>query len=217
MEGAQEIDGLRFWDGDPVVRLFDADDGRWAMLLERCEPGTSLECEPELEQDAVIAALLKRIWQSDPSPKRLRGFQHIETMIELWRNETLAQARKWPDAGLVNEGLHVLEELAHPSSTDTLLVTDLHARNVLRAQREEWLLIDPKPFVGDRTYDLVQHFMNCETRLHANPMAWIARMADLAGVDRERLRLWTFARAAADPRGDWNNPVWFDIARVLSP
>ena len=27
MEGAQEIQGLRFWDGDPTVRLLQADDG----------------------------------------------------------------------------------------------------------------------------------------------------------------------------------------------
>ena len=40
--------------------------------------------------------------------------------------------------------------------------------------------------------------------------------ADLAEVDAERLRLWTFARAAADPRPAWNNLVWMDIARALA-
>ena len=42
MEGEHEIDGLRFWDGDPTVRLLMADDDLGAMLLERCEPGTVL-------------------------------------------------------------------------------------------------------------------------------------------------------------------------------
>ena len=41
-EAEQEIEGLRFWNGDPTVRLLDADDDLDAMLLERCEPGTSL-------------------------------------------------------------------------------------------------------------------------------------------------------------------------------
>ena len=36
-------------------------------------------------------------------------------------------------------------------------------------------------------------------------------------VDPERLRLWTFARAAADPRDDWTNTRWIDIAKALSP
>ena len=40
MEGEHEIHGLRFWNGDPTVRLFEADDVLNAMLLERCEPFT---------------------------------------------------------------------------------------------------------------------------------------------------------------------------------
>jgi len=42
MEGEHELQGLRFWDGDPTVRLLEADDELGAMLLERCEPGTVL-------------------------------------------------------------------------------------------------------------------------------------------------------------------------------
>src|SRR5262245_46643794 len=38
-EAQHEIDGLRFWEGDPTIRLLEADDGLGAMLLERCEPG----------------------------------------------------------------------------------------------------------------------------------------------------------------------------------
>jgi hypothetical protein len=45
MEGAHEIHGLRFWDGDPTVRLLMADDDLGAMLLERCEPGTALRAQ----------------------------------------------------------------------------------------------------------------------------------------------------------------------------
>jgi streptomycin 6-kinase len=78
-------------------------------------------------------------------------------------------------------------------------------------------VIDPKPFVGDRVYDLVQHLHNCEARLHSDPIGTVRRLADLAEVDPERLRLWTFARAAADPRDDWSNLLWMRIARALAP
>jgi streptomycin 6-kinase len=44
----------------------------------------------------------------------------------------------------------VRNELSRPALDDVLLATDLHAGNVLRAQRQPWLVIDPKPFVGDR-------------------------------------------------------------------
>jgi streptomycin 6-kinase len=49
MEGEHEIQGLRFWDGEPTVRLLDAEDELGAMLLEHCEPGTPLRLLPEPE------------------------------------------------------------------------------------------------------------------------------------------------------------------------
>ena len=53
MEGEHEIEGLRFWNGDPTVRLLEASRDLGAMLLERCEPGTALLALPEPEQDLV--------------------------------------------------------------------------------------------------------------------------------------------------------------------
>ena len=89
------------------------------------------------------------------------------------------------------------------SAADVLLVTDLHAGNVLRAEREPWLAIDPKPFVGDRSYDATQHLLNCRQRMLSSPEDTIARVADLFEVDSERVRLWMFARTAAEPRDIW--------------
>jgi streptomycin 6-kinase len=217
LEGADEIQGLRFWNGDPTVQLLEADDDLGAMLLERCQPGYMLRSEPESKQDLVIAGLLKRLWRRSASPNGLHRFRHLSDMLERWRCETLAQAQHWPDAGLVDEGLRLLQTLAKPLPTDILLATDLHAGNVLRSEREPWVVIDPKPFIGDAPYDVVQHLHNCEMRLHTDPIGMLKRLADLAEVDMERLRLWTFARAAADPRPQWSNPLWMDIARALAP
>ena len=61
---------------------------------------------------------------------------------------------------------------------EVLLCTDLHAGNILAAEREPWLLIDPKPYVGDPTYDALQHLLNCDVRLHTDPDRLLARMAD---------------------------------------
>ena len=147
-----------------MVELLEADDDSGAMLLERCLPGTTLRSQPESAQDGVIAAVLKRVWESTTETTRPFGFRHLSQMIDLWCRETIAQRCLWPDAGLVNEGLRVMKEFARPAPADVLLATDLHAGNVLRSQREPWLAIDPKPFVGDRSYDPVQHLINCETR-----------------------------------------------------
>src|SRR5438046_2605684 len=98
---------------------------------------------------------------------------------------------------------------------ELVLATDLHAGNVLHAEREPWLVIDPKPFVGDPAYDATQHLFNCTARLRSNSRDTISRFADLLGVDRQRVRLWLFARAAAEPRDDWKNCDWFRLARDI--
>jgi streptomycin 6-kinase len=217
MEGRDEIQGLLYWRGRSMVKLLEADDDSGAMLLERCLPGTALRSLPEPAQDEIIADVLKRVWECRKEPVGLSGFRPLLEMIDLWCEETIAQKHLWPDTGLVSEGMRVMKELARPASADVLLATDLHAGNVLGAQREPWLAIDPKPFVGDRSYDPVQHLINCEMRLHRDPLALVERVADLTEVDPYCLRLWTFARAAADPRDDWTDGRWMEIAGALAP
>jgi streptomycin 6-kinase len=108
----------------------------------------------------------------------------------------------------------LFSELAAAAPDDVLLATDLHAGNVLRAQREPWLVIDPKPFIGDRAYDATQHLFNCGLRLLDAPRDTISRFADLLELDADRVRLWMFARAAAEPREVWDESV--ALARVLA-
>lgn len=210
-EGEHEIQGLRFWDGDPTVRLLNADEELGAMLLERCVPGSSLRTLPEAEQDPIIAELLQRLWRPAPAA---HSFRPLSELMEYWSAETLADFERWQDAGLVRDGLELFAELPRTATAAVMLATDLHAGNVLRAEREPWLAIDPKPFVGDPAYDATQHLFNCTARLRKDPKGTIARVADLLAVDRERVRLWTFARAAAEPRGDWSNDS-LELARAL--
>jgi streptomycin 6-kinase len=213
LEGVHEIQGLRFWNGDPTVRLLEADDGLNAMLIERCEPGKPLRALPEAEQDGVIAGLLKRAWRS-PSPPH--PFRRLSLMTSYWRDETLRQTVRWSDPGLVSEGLRLFEELPRSAPREVLLATDLHAGNVLRAQREPWLAIDPKPFVGDPAYDATQHLLNCAERLRSDPHGTISHFADLLGLDCERVRLWTFARLVAEPRDSWKDDGRTILARAIA-
>jgi streptomycin 6-kinase len=217
MEGEHELQGLRFWNGDPTVRLLEADDELNAMLLERCEPGTVLRELPEPEQDLVIARLLRRLWRSPSAP---HPFRPLSALMEYWSAETLDQLAQCPDSGLVREGLRLFQKLPLNTPMEVLLATDLHAGNVLRAQREPWLVIDPKPFVGDPAYDTTQHLFNCRARLRSEPNDTIRRFADLLGFDSEdseRVRLWTFARAAAEPRNNWKDDDSMAIARAIAP
>lgn len=212
MEGRDEIHGLRFWGGEPTVHLLEADEAVNALLLERCNPGTALRGLPEPEQDVVIADMLRRLWRRPAEPY---PFRPLSEMTAYWAKETLEDVARWPDTGLVQEGLRLFEVLSRPGAADVLLATDLHAGNVLRADRKPWLLIDPKPFVGDSAYDATQHLFNCKERLLADPNGTVCGFADLLEVDAERLRLWLFARAAAEPRDSWDEDS-LALARVLA-
>lgn len=202
MEARDEARGLRFWNGDPTVQLLDYSRIHNALLLERCAPGTALRDRPESYQDSTISGLLKRLWR--PIPAAPGQFRHLSVMTAFWSRETRSKAHLWHDRRLVQHGLALFEELTEPATSDVLLATDLHAGNVLSAQRLPWLVIDPKPFIGDRAYDATQHLLNSTQRLRAEPIETIARFADLLEVDAERVRLWLFARIAAEPRDRWD-------------
>jgi streptomycin 6-kinase len=193
LEAEQELDGLRFWDGEPTVRLLAADAEASALLLERCEPGTPLSERHEAEQDEVIAGLLRRLWRVPPK----RAFRPLELMLRYWVDCALARESDWPDAGFARAGIALLQELGRPAAGDVLLATDLHAGNVLRAERQPWLVIDPKPFLGDAAYDATQHLLNCLPRVCADPTGTVTRLAERLEVSSERVRHWLWARLAA--------------------
>ena len=132
MEGRDEAAGLRFWNGDPTARLLRSDDELGAMLLERCDPGTSLRERPESEQNQVIASLLHRLWRT---PNASHPFRPLSAQMEYWIAETVDHTEEWPDAELVRDGLRLFAELPRTAAEEVLLATDLHAGNVLRAQR----------------------------------------------------------------------------------
>ena len=149
-------------------------------------------------------------------PQCIAPFRPLSAQLECWIAETIDDAEEWPDEELVRDGLRLFTELPRTATEEVLLATDLHAGNVLRAQRQPWLAIDPKPFIGDPAYDLTQHLFNCSASLRSDPHGTIRRFADQVGIDQERVRLWTFARAAAEPRADWKNSDLIPIARALS-
>jgi streptomycin 6-kinase len=215
-EAEHEADGLRTWNGAGAVQLhasFDADD-TVGMLLERCRPGTGLDQRTGHEQDGVIAALLRRLWIEPETPHLFRPLQQ---MCNDWADafeRKQADGRVTIDPGLARAGIELFRTLPASAERNVLLATDLHAENVLAAQREPWLVIDPKPYVGDPTYDPLQHMLNCADALHADPDALLRRMAELCDLDADRLRLWLFARCV-EATTEW--PGLDEVARQLAP
>lgn len=210
-EAEHEADGLRAWNGSGAVLLHavDAREGHVALLLERCLPGTALSARSEPEQDAVIAELLPRLWLD---PGATHPFRPLQAMCDAWADEfeaAYAPDASPLDAGLVRDGVALFRSLPATAARHVLLSTDLHAGNVLASQREPWLVIDPKPFVGDPTYDALQHILNCDGRLRRDPRTLVEGMAGRLELDTERLLQWLFARCVVES-GDW--PLLAEVA-----
>jgi streptomycin 6-kinase len=218
-EERDEAAGLRTWAGNGAVRLHAASDTRStrALLIERCRPGTQLGWAlPEPGQDEVVAALLRQLWSAAPGD---HPFRPLADMCDAWAAEfeadyAAASPAEQIDPGLARAGSALLRALPHSAEQTALLCTDLHGGNILAARRAAWLVIDPKPYLGDPAYDVVQHMLNCEERLAADPAGLAGRMAGLAGVDAGRVRAWLFARCVCQSVG---SPVMQQVAARLAP
>jgi streptomycin 6-kinase len=164
----------------------------------------------------VVAGILRRTWVRPAEP---HPFRPLGQMCASWADSAARTPPEWVDRGMFAHGLELFRSLPMASGDDALLVTDLHAGNVLSAEREPWLLIDPKPYVGDRHYDPLQHLFNCQDRLAANPFRVIDRLADLCELDADRLRTWIFARWCVESA--WAQPEDADrlagVLRKLAP
>lgn len=125
-------------------------------------PGTPLTGVSAPEQDVVIAGLLHRLWVD---PGYGHGFRPLQHMCDQWADE-FEQAAAGDlaslDPGLARAGIALFRELPATADRQVPLCTDLHAGNVLAAQREPWLVIDPKPYFGDPAYDVLQHMLELQ-------------------------------------------------------
>ncbi|MGZ8700840.1 MAG: aminoglycoside phosphotransferase family protein [Gaiellaceae bacterium] len=195
-EAEHEGEALRVWDGDGAIRPLAYDEVRWAMLIERCEPGTLLaKADPELALDVLIE-VLPRLWKPVGEPFRSlaeEALWWIDYLPGKWE-----QAGKPFDRELLDAAIARLDALAHSQGEQVLLHQDLHGDNVLAAQREEWLVIDPKPLVGEREFAVAPIVRDPElghSRQHV--LHRLDRLTSELGLDRDRARGWTIGQTIA--------------------
>ena len=209
-----EAEGLRAWAGDGAARLYDShrDGEADVLLLEACEPGTPLSALPSHhEQDVVLCELLPRLWIEPPTGHR---FRPLAQMCGRWADRFEERAAEWTlDPGIARAGIELFRRLPERPARSVLLCTDLNPGNVLAAQRERWLMIDPKPYVGDPAYDALQYLINFPARLEADAAGFSDRLAGLLELDAAHLRRWLFARCVVESL-DW--PGLDRVATMLS-
>lgn len=193
-DSAREADALRAWAGAGAVRLLDQDESQLALLIERCRPGNPLSEVDSEEALGVLAGLIARLWRPAGGP-----FAAAAGAARRWAGEL---SPRWEAAGrpcerrLLDAAAAALRELSASQGELVLLNQDLHANNVLRAEREPWLVIDPKPLLGERELavaPVVRDYGLGHGR--AQVLRRLDRLTADLGVDRERARGWSLAYA----------------------
>ena len=195
-ESEHEAAALRHWDGDGAIRLLAHDERLGALLIERARPGTHLsELDPEAAL-AVFCELLPRLWKPVAAP-----FPSLHDEAARWAAEL---PDRWLQAGrpfersLLDAALDSIAALSGSQGEQVLLHQDLHAGNVLRAEREPWLAIDPKPLAGERELGLAPIVRGPELgHSRALVVGRLDRLSSELGVDRERARRWTLVQTLA--------------------
>jgi streptomycin 6-kinase len=169
-EAEHEHLALSRWAGDGAVRLLRADPHRRAMLLARLQHRTRAEV-PAVEACEVVAGLYHRLHV--PALPQLRTLaasleRSAEDLARLPRSAPLPHR-------LVEQAVSLSRDLTADTGTRArVLHGDLHYTNVLAAEREPWLAIDPKPVSGDPHSELA-------------PMLWNR-------FDEDRARDWVVVR-----------------------
>jgi streptomycin 6-kinase len=99
------------------------------------------------------------------------------------------------------------QELLQSTATRSLLHGDLHHFNILRAQREPWLSIDPKGLVGDPCFDVCQFLRNPRPVSARQNARRLDLFCDVLGLDRERTQAWCLVHAVLNACWDLEDGV----------
>ncbi|MER5787088.1 aminoglycoside phosphotransferase family protein [Streptomyces sp. NPDC001980] len=211
-----EPDAFEAWAGRGAVRLHRRDDARFALLLERAHLSTLAALESDDETVMTIAGRLNHRL-AVPAPP---GLPRLRDRADAWAAELRENAAELSHAlppRVVDTAVATTRELGR-TQPDTLVHGDLHARNILRADREPWLAVDPKGYVGDPAYDggtllksRALNLMQCDD-LPKTVHRLLDVFADAAELDRERVRRW--AQFHAVQAAFWGRRHGFRIART---
>ena len=154
---AQEVEALRLFDGGKCVRLLDWDPKLRAILLEHAEPGEMVETlKDNVAEISAAAEVMRGLWRPVPEG-------HFLPLARDWLTEArdpgklLVMKRHQP---WITPALEHAAEMLMERTDSLLLHGDLHHGNILAAQREPWLAIDPKGIVGDRAWDVGSFLFN---------------------------------------------------------
>jgi streptomycin 6-kinase len=176
-----EANALRAYAGDGAVRLLEHDPSIEALLLERLEPGESLPHFSNNEENTrITATLLKRLWRTVENPADFCNLDSWTRKLHQM-HETHKANKTFKYLPLLDKAVQLYKE--HRSSEQVLLHADLHHDNILIAQREPYLAIDPKGILGVKGFDVGTFLVN--------PFDALVTLPNVKDIHKERIAIFS--------------------------
>lgn len=217
-EAIGEVDALAAYDGEGAVRVLASKPDRYESLLERCSPGGSLwSAASDDERLDTACALMNRLWR----PLMSEVIAELGAVAAAWADVTMHRLGNGEHPLMpepIERGIDLLRTLPGHATDRVLLHGDFHPGNILAGEREPWLVIDPKPMIGDPAFEPVQ-LLTQQAGSFAEPPApaevelRITSIAERVGLDAERIGLWAIARTAEWSLWSWEHDDTAEAAR----
>jgi streptomycin 6-kinase len=205
-ESESEALALRTWHHDDVVEVLEDDPATSTILLERLRPRTLNDVPDDLEATRILAELLTHLMVV-PAPPGVRRLADIAGQMLADAPAIIPLLVDPAERALTRRLADRMAE-ALPEPGDRLLHWDLHYENVMAADRQPWLVIDPKPLAGDPAFELMPAVWNRWDELVATgDLSQAIRnrfdlMLEVTGIERDRALAWTAGRVL-------QNVLWF--------
>jgi streptomycin 6-kinase len=220
-----QIEALRLWDGSGACRLLDGDAARGYVLMERVQPGDPLKSlTDDVQVTQVAVDVMRRLWR--PAPEK-HGFPTVAKWasgLQRLRDRFGGGYGPFP-ADQVERAERQFASLLADDAPPMLIHGDMNWGNILRAERDPWLVIDPKGVVGSPLYDAAT-FLNDppeglpEVELVRLLSRRVSQIAEGLGADRAQVKEWAQAHAVLagcwtyeDHQGQGWEPA-FEFARL---
>jgi streptomycin 6-kinase len=188
-----EIAALRRFDGRGSVRLLDASAEMGALLLEHLQPGTPLTAFEDQDHAVAIAAeVLRQLWRPLPPAHTFPSIGDWAAGLGALRRHFSGGTGPLP-ARLVEEAERLFAELIPTMAAPVLLHGDLHLDNILAAERQPWLAVDPKGVAGEPACDLWPLLSSAATPTGLRRC--LDQLAAELSLDRRRICDWALAQS----------------------
>ncbi|NRS18196.1 phosphotransferase [Brevibacillus sp. HB1.4B] len=201
LDWQRELTAIRAFAGRGMVQLLDADEEKGIMLLERIMPGETMDkLSSEEERIQCLADVIKRMHTPVSNAGKLAStFPTIaDWAVGLEKIRPYFQGGTGPiPEQMVNRAMQWYKKLLSTQKEQCLLHGDLHHENILRAEREPWLAIDPKGLIGETEYEVIPFLLNHlpEDGVEEVMKQRIDGLTKALSLQKERVLAWAYCHS----------------------